>query len=110
MPASQVARPSMRHEPPLTAQEGKPVSLQLAVSGGAVRAVRLYYRPVNQLAKFKMLEGAPGAEFTIPGTDVSPHWDLMYYFEVLNDRNGGWFVPDPHRETPYYVVKVVPGA
>ena len=46
----------------------------------------------------------------IPASDVSARWDLMYYFEVLNDRNSGWFEPDPLRETPYYVIKVVPGS
>jgi hypothetical protein len=71
IPAAQLARPQMRHEPPSTAQAGQPISLQLAVSGGSVRAVRLYYRPVNQLAKFKMLEAQTGAEFTIPASDVS---------------------------------------
>jgi hypothetical protein len=104
-------RPQMRHDPPSTAPAGKPLSLQLAVPDAThVRTVRLYYRPVNQLAKFKMLEAPPGAGFTIPASDVSASWDLMYYFEVLNDRNGGWFQPDPLRETPYYVIKVVPGS
>ena len=44
--------------------------------------------------------------FTIPGEDISPKWDLMYYFEVLNDQKTGWFQPDPAMATPYYVVKV----
>jgi hypothetical protein len=106
MPVERLPRPSMRHEPPSTAPAGKPITLQLAVDGAA--HVRLYYRPLNQLEKFKMLEALPGAPFTIPAADISPRWDLMYYFEVLNDRNGGWFEPDPQRQTPYYVVKVVP--
>ena len=75
-----------------------------------MRTVRLYYRPVNQLARFKMLEAKPGARFTIPGADVSHRWDLMYYFEVLNSSNSGWFHPDPLRDTPYYVVKTAPAA
>ena len=29
----------------------------------------------------------------------------MYYFEVLNDANSGWFQPDPLTQTPYYVVQ-----
>ena len=57
-----------------------------------------------------MIEAAPGASFVIPADAISGHWDLMYYFEALNDSNGGWFQPDPLRETPYYVVKVVPGS
>jgi hypothetical protein len=106
-----IPRPALRHTPPTIAHPGKPLSLQLTITGGgAVRSVRLYYRPVNQLAKFKMLEAAPGAEFTIPASDISPRWDLMYYFEVLNERDGGWFQPDPLRETPYYTVQVIPGS
>jgi hypothetical protein len=68
--------------------------------------VRLHYRPVNQLAKFKTLEAKPGGVFQIPAEDVSANWDLMYYFEVLNDQKTGWFQPDPLVATPYYVVKV----
>jgi hypothetical protein len=105
------ARPQLQHQGPATAQEGKPLTLELAISGSPkVRAVRLYYRTVNQLAEFKMLEAPPGVSFTIPAREISAHWDLMYYFEVLNENNGGWFQPDPLRETPYYVVKVVPGS
>ena len=62
---------------------------------------------VNQLAQFKTIEAAPGASFTIPAADISERWDLMYYFEVLNADGGGWFQPDPLRETPYYVLRVV---
>ena len=74
-----------------------------------MKAVRLHYRPLNQLAKFKTLEnaGAKGV-FTIPAVDVSPRWDLMYYFEILNKENTGWFDPDPRVATPYYVVRIEP--
>jgi hypothetical protein len=95
------ARPVVRHAPPATAQAGAPLSLALDTSGPNLRRIRLYYRPVNQLAEFKMIEAAPGARFTIPGSDISARWDLMYYFEILNDSNGGWFQPDPLSETPY---------
>ena len=71
--------------------------------------VRLHYRPVNQLAKFKTLEApASKASFAIPADEISARWDLMYYFEVLNRERSGWFEPDPDRATPYYVVKVEP--
>ena len=36
------------------------------------------------LVPFKTLEAEPGATFTIPAADISPRWDLMYYFEVIN--------------------------
>jgi hypothetical protein len=101
-------RPSFSHVAPKTTKAGKPLTLTLRVSPlSDVSAVRLYYRAVNQLAEFKMLEASRSqARFTIPGADISAKWDLMCYFEVLNKDKGGWFEPGPAVATPYYVVKV----
>lgn len=104
------SRPQMTHIPPASAIAGHDLSLTIRVAPGAnVQGIRLYYRPVNQLAQFQMAE-AQGAHatFTIPGADISEHWDLMYYFEVLNKQDGGWFEPDPAVATPYYLLKVEP--
>ena len=57
---------------------------------------------INELSQAKPTQ----AVFTIPGEDISPKWDLMYYFEVLNDQKTGWFQPDPAVATPYYLIKV----
>ena len=106
-PPKPLARPAIFHEAPAAAVAGEPLGLRLSVTPAShVSSVRLHYRPVNQLAKFKTVEGKPGAAFQIPAEDVSAGWDLMYYFEVLNDHKGGWFQPDPAVATPYYVVKV----
>jgi hypothetical protein len=103
-----VTRPTLLHQPPAKADPGEPLALRLQIAPTThVSTVRLHYRPVNQLAKFKTLEAKPGdALFKIPAEDISPQWDLMYYFEVLNDQLTGWFQPDPAVATPYYVVKV----
>jgi hypothetical protein len=107
----QLARPEMQHRAPATARANTAVPLALTISNPSnVRVVRLHYRPVNQLVPFKTIEAAPGAAFTIPGEDVSPRWDLMYYFEVINRTNGGWFHPNPLKETPYFVVNVTSGS
>jgi len=101
-----VSRPTIQHLPPKTAVAGKPLPLTVSITPAtSVKAVRLHYRPLNQLAEFKTIEnkGAKGA-FTIPAQDISGRWDLMYYFEVLSTENGGWFHPDPAAATPYYVV------
>ena len=98
-------RPSLRHDPPAQAQPGQSLTLQLVASGAHVRAVRLHYRPLNQLAQFKTIEKAPGESFVIPGGDISSDYDLMYYFEALSENGSGWFQPDPLIQTPYYVVK-----
>ncbi len=98
--------PIARHTPPRAAKPGEPLSLTINVPiNSPIRAVRLHYRAVNHLVPFKTIEGKPGEPFTIPGADISPRWDLMYYFELLS-TDTGWFQPDPARETPYYVVKV----
>jgi hypothetical protein len=106
-------RPKFSHVAPKTTQGGSPLTLTLRISPfSEISAVRLHFRAVNQLAEFKMLEAGPAQEvtFTIPGTDISAKWDLMYYFEVLNKEKGGWFEPDPAVATPYYVVRVEPSA
>jgi hypothetical protein len=55
---------------------------------------------------FKTLEAQAACPvFTIPGEDISAEYDLMYYFEILNQAKSGWFEPDPARATPYYVVE-----
>jgi hypothetical protein len=111
LPAPRVARtlprPNILHTPPAALVPGKPLELSLRISPAAsVSAVRLYYRPVNQLAKFEMLETGPQRlSFSIPAEAISPRWELMYYFEILNKEGSGWFDPDPDLRTPYYVVK-----
>lgn len=103
-------RPKLEHIPPTQAAVGNDLKLALAVDDTAhVKAVRLYYRPVDQLAQFKMIEHSAGEAFVVPGSDIPSNFDLMYYFEVLNDGGGGWFQPDPLTTTPYYVVKTLSG-
>lgn len=101
-------RPQFQHTPAEKTAPGQPLTVTLHITPPQnVRVVRLHYRPVNQLAAFKTLE-APASKtaFTIPGADIDGAHDLMYYFEVINTENAGWFYPDPHVTTPYYVVKV----
>jgi hypothetical protein len=108
--AKTISRPAIRHEQPRQIDAGQPLTLKIRISPATeMTRVHLYYPPVNQLAKFKTIEIVAGQDsVTIPGEDVSPKWDLMYYFEVLNRAGGGWFCPDPQTATPYYVVKVRP--
>ena len=97
--------PSIHHTPPPIAKAGVALSLQLQCSP-APHAVRLHYRAVNQLVPWKEIEAAPGEKFSIPAADIQDRWDLMYYFEVIDDKQFGWFYPDPLVETPYFVVTV----
>ena len=43
---------------------------------------------------------------TIPGIEVDPRFDLMYFFETMDNAGNGKIYPDLERETPYVVVKV----
>lgn len=102
-------RPQFKHIPPATAAPGRPLALTLQmVPWQDVRTVRLHYRPLNQLAPFQTIEkpAAASITFTIPASDISARWDLLYYFEILNRENAGWFEPDPLVATPYHVVKI----
>jgi hypothetical protein len=101
-------RPAMRHEAPERWRAGQALTLRLKVGEAEEpRTVRLHYRPVNQLAAFKTLEAAPGeTSFTVPGAEITPAADLVYYFELLHGDGGGWFLLDPLTTTPYYVVRV----
>lgn len=96
--------PAIQHTPPASAKAGAPLTLDVQCSC----AVRLHYRPVNQLVPWKEIQMAAGAKFSIPGEDIKSRWDLMYYFEVTDNRNFAWFYPDPLVTTPYFVVSVHP--
>ncbi|MCL5742385.1 MAG: hypothetical protein M1541_00460, partial [Acidobacteria bacterium] len=78
-----------------------------AAPAANVVKIRLHYRALNALEKFRTLaaDGA-SATFTIPPEHISGRWDLVYYFEVLNTSGTGWFEPDPSVATPYYVVAI----
>jgi hypothetical protein len=100
------AAPEVQHTPPVTALAGRPLRLVVKLKpAGRARTVRLHYRLLNAQEKFRTLEAPAGeASFTIPAAEVSPRWDLLYYFELLDERGGGWFHPDPFERTPYFVV------
>jgi hypothetical protein len=101
-------RPAVEHSIPAKAVAGKPLNLALRATPSAhVTGIRLHYRPLNQLEKFRTLEvSGSRASFTIPGADLDSRWDIQYYFEILHDGNGGWFHPNPYETTPYVVIRV----
>jgi hypothetical protein len=98
---------AITHHTPASAEAGKPLILSVNIPAGAgIRAVRLYYRPLNQYADFKVIENPAGdGTFIIPGSDISPDWDLLYYFEVVGSSGDAWFFPDPLETTPYYCIQ-----
>lgn len=76
-----------------------------------VKWIRLRYRHVNQKEDYQSVDMSLDEQShvysaSIPGAFVDPHWDLMYFVEVV-DRNGnGRIYPDLEVETPYKIVTV----
>jgi hypothetical protein len=76
-----------------------------------VRWIRLRYRHVNQKEDYETLamtqEGDPGVySASIPGSFITPQWDLMYYIEIVDGHGTGKIFPNLELETPY-VIQVV---
>ena len=111
MPAEK-PRPAMSHQRPRFATAGRPLALQLLITpAGRIARVRLHYRPLNQLERFRTVEAPPArATFTVPGEELDGRFDLQYYFELLAPDGSGWFYPDPAEATPYFVVEVRGGS
>jgi hypothetical protein len=108
-PRSSVPRPQFEHRPPATTPPNQPLDLNLRVASPKdARTVRIYYRALSQSADFKMMEkpAAAAVTFTIPASDIATDGDLLYYFEILNREDGGWFEPDPFGAKPFYVVRI----
>ena len=75
-------------------KETKDVTLTLpAAALKDIRTVRLHYRPADSSGPSAVVErpAAASMNFTIAGADS----DLIYYFEIINRENSGWFEPDP---------------
>ena len=72
-----------------------------------LRRVVLHYRPVNQAVAWKEINLRPAGsglfEAAIPGSDITPQWDLMYYLEALVE-DGGRLWPSWEEGPPYVVV------
>jgi hypothetical protein len=68
--------------------------------------VLLHYRAADSAALSGVIEKPAAAvmNFTIPGA-LS---DLVYYFEILNRENSGWFQPDPEQMKPYHLIRIEP--
>ncbi|MBW3540000.1 MAG: hypothetical protein KY476_07015 [Planctomycetes bacterium] len=78
-------------------------------STGPVGKILLHFRPLNQTVDWKQVEmtsdGAGRFTATIPGEEVVPQWDFMYYIEARSE-NGGRLWPSWRTEQPYVVVPV----
>ncbi|MFN3326155.1 MAG: hypothetical protein ACK5AZ_21870 [Bryobacteraceae bacterium] len=97
-------RPAISHTPPAKAQAGQDLALTVRVPATArATAVRLHYR----VDGFKTLEApASAATFVIPGDELASGRELAYFFEILHDRNGGWFEPDSEAIAAFHTIRI----
>lgn len=99
-------RPQFTHTIVHTSLPDQPINLALQIAPiKDLRVVRLHYRALDS-STTSVIEkpAAASVTFTIPAASS----DLLYYFEILNRLNGGWFDPDPAVATPYHVIHVEP--
>ncbi len=104
--------PIVRLVPVSTAQPGKDLEVRataLDVSG--IKALRLRYRHMTQFEDYGVAEMTFDAAHrsyrgVIPGSFVTPEWDVMYFVEAYDKAGNGTIAPDLDREAPYRIVKV----
>jgi hypothetical protein len=103
-----IARPQFTETPVRSAPSNQPLNLTIQIPAAKeAQVVRLRYRPVDRPGPSGVIEKPATASvtFTIAPADLPPS-DLLYFFEILNRENGGWFEPDPATATPYHVVRI----
>jgi len=95
---------------PAPAMAGQDFGVRVKVTAPAgVKWVRLRYRHVNQKEDYQSVEMSRDGEFysaSIPASFVDPHWDLMYFVEIVDQKGNGRIYPDLEVETPYIVAAV----
>jgi hypothetical protein len=111
-PASDIQPPIFIHQPITNAPATQPLAISAQVSASSgLKWVHLRYRSVNQYKDYRTLEMAPYGSIgnyraVIPAEHISPAYDLMYFFEVMDEQGHGRIYPDFEKETPYVVVKL----
>jgi hypothetical protein len=104
--------PTVIHEPITSAEAGKPLTITAeAHAPSGIKWVRLRYRSVTQFEDYRTLpmlptDAAGHFQATVPAEDVSPKWDFMYLFEVMDNQGHGRIYPDLNQTTPYIVVRL----
>jgi hypothetical protein len=101
--------PQFEHRPLTTVQPGRDLDVSVrVVSQVPVRQVLLHYRPLDQTADWKQIVMQPQADgrwhVTVPGMEILPRWDFMYYFEA-RVPGGGRLWPSWEQGPPYVVAK-----
>ena len=104
--------PALEHSAIARAKAGEPLRVSAKVrDASGVKWVRLRYRGVSQHQDLQTLPMLPTGktdeyEAVIPAADVNSRFDLMYFFETMDNAGNGAIYPDLRKETPYVVVEV----
>ncbi len=107
--------PTLTHKPALSAKASEPLHITAEVQDpSGVKWVHLRYRGVSEHQDYKTLNMLPTGKAneyvaTIPGIEVDPHFDLQYFFEVMDNAGNGRIYPDMDKQTPYVIVKLLRG-
>ena len=93
-----------------SAEPGRDLVVTVRATGVPIRSVTLRYRHLTQFEDYASIPmtTAAGGTYTarIPGSFVTPAWDVMYFVEVITAAGRGRTYPDLDRETPYVIVPV----
>jgi hypothetical protein len=105
--------PAVQHTPVTAAKAGEPLAIALTVKDpSGVAWVRLRYRHLTQFEDYETIEMASDASTSglfravIPAAFVVDRWDLMYFFEVMDNQGNGAIYPDLDKDIPYLIVKL----
>jgi hypothetical protein len=99
--------------PAVAAAPGRDYVVRVKVTAPAgVKWIHLRYRHVNQKEDYQTVDMASDTRTgfyaaSIPASYIDPHWDLMYFVEVLDREGNGRIYPDLDVETPYVIASVV---
>lgn len=104
--------PQLQMRPATEAIPGRALHIVAHVTDpSGVAWVRLCYRGLTQHQDYATVDmlptGVPGQYAgDIPGADIDPRFDLMYFVETMDRAGNGRIYPDLERQTPYIIVPV----
>lgn len=97
---------------PAAAIPGHDLAVEVKVTAPAgLKWIRLRYRHVNQKEDYQTTDMALNSRTglyagSIPASFIDPHWDLMYFVEIVDRQGNGRIYPDLDVETPYIITSV----
>lgn len=105
------SRFDINHDPVSECNSGEDIKIRLSVkSSNKLKVVKLHYSHVNQFKELESVDMAQGInayEACIPASYVQREWNILYYFEIVDEFGEGLIYPDFRERTPYYVIEVM---